>query len=94
MRFTRAELAAFRGGTLPDLLGPDTRLLFVGINPGLWTAAAKAHFARPGNRFWPALHAAGFTPRVLGPDEDAELLARGCGITNPVARATAGSASG
>src|SRR6478735_8975477 len=64
-RFSRTELLAFRGATVDDLLGPDVRLLFVGINPGLWTAAANAHFARPGNRFWPALHAAGITSAVV-----------------------------
>jgi TDG/mug DNA glycosylase family protein len=64
-------------------------VLFCGINPGLYSAATGHHFARPGNRFWPALHAGGFTPRVLKPWEEAELLAVGLGITNLVARATA-----
>jgi TDG/mug DNA glycosylase family protein len=64
-RFSRAELLAHQGATVDDLIGPAVRLLFVGINPGLWTAAANAHFARPGNRFWPALHAAGITAEVV-----------------------------
>jgi TDG/mug DNA glycosylase family protein len=67
-------------------------VLFCGINPGLYSAATGHHFARPGNRFWPALHGAGFTERVLAPSEERELLARGCGITNIVGRATASAA--
>ena len=77
---------------VPDLLpgpGQPLKLLFVGINPGLWTAAVQTHFARPGNRFWPALLKAGFTDRLLAPSEERELLERGYGITNLVARATA-----
>ena len=95
MGFTRAELEAARGLTVPDLLGPGTRLLFVGINPGLWTAAAGAHFARPGNRFYPAIYRAGTVDRVIDASagyrqEDlAHLLRRGIGITNLVDRATA-----
>lgn len=95
MGFTAAELASCRGATVPDLLGADVRLLIVGINPGLWTAAAGAHFARRGNRFYPALHRAGLVDRVIDAsagyaDADREaLLARGIGITNLVARATA-----
>ena len=91
----RAELEAYRGHPVDDLLGPDLRLLFVGINPGLWTAAVNAHFARPGNRFWPALHQAGITTRLVDasaglPDEDAaDLRRRGVGITNLVNVATA-----
>ena len=65
MKFTRAELAAFHGAAVDDLIDDRVRLLFVGINPGLWTAAVNAHFARRGNRFWPALHAAGITPRLV-----------------------------
>lgn len=65
------------------------RVLFCGINPGLMSAAAGHHFARPGNRFWPVLHASGFTPRRLAPEEERELLDHGLGITNVVARATA-----
>lgn len=64
-------------------------MLFCGINPGLWSAATGHHFARPGNRFWPALHASGFTPRLLRPDEEAELLSYGLGITNVVSRSSA-----
>jgi TDG/mug DNA glycosylase family protein len=67
-------------------------VLFCGINPGLYSAATGHHFARPGNRFWPALHGAGFTERLLAPWEERELLARGCGITNIVSRATASAA--
>ena len=69
----------------------DLRVLFCGINPGLYSAAVRHHFARPGNRFWPTLHAAGFTPRVLSPFEERELLPLGYGITNIVKRATAGA---
>jgi TDG/mug DNA glycosylase family protein len=74
------------------VLGPQLRVLFCGINPGLYSAATGYHFARPGNRFWPALHAAGFTPRLLHPSEQRLLLQAGCGITNLVARATASAA--
>jgi double-stranded uracil-DNA glycosylase len=94
--FTREELAAFQDATVPDLVGErPPRLVFVGINPGLWTAATGTHFAHPGNRFYPALHRAGITDheldRVAGlPDEDRRhLLAKGVAITNLVARATA-----
>jgi TDG/mug DNA glycosylase family protein len=73
---------------LGPLLGPDLRLLFVGINPSLRSESAGHHFARPGNRFWPALHAAGITPVQLAPEQDGELLAHGIGVTNVVARAT------
>ncbi len=71
------------------MLAPGLRVLFVGINPGLYSAATGHHFARPGNRFWPALHAAGFSDRLLHPSEQRELLGRGYGITNLVNRATA-----
>ncbi|WP_225448601.1 G/U mismatch-specific DNA glycosylase [Streptacidiphilus sp. P02-A3a] len=74
---------------MPDVTGPGLRVLFCGINPGLWSGATGHHFARPGNRFWPALYRAGFTPRQFRPDEQGELLALGLGITNVVARATA-----
>jgi len=67
-------------------------VLFCGINPGLWSAATGYHFARPGNRFWPALHGAGFTPRLLRPDEQSELLSYRLGITNVARRATASAA--
>jgi TDG/mug DNA glycosylase family protein len=95
MRFTREELEAFRGHEVPDLVGPGLKLLFVGINPGLWTAAVQTHFAHPTNRFYPALAAAGITgyevDRVAGmSDADrAHLVERGIGITNLVRRATA-----
>jgi double-stranded uracil-DNA glycosylase len=89
---TKAELQAAIGTTIPDVFGPDTApalaVLFVGINPGLYSAAVGHHFARPGNRFWPTLHEAGFTPRLLRPEEDVELPAWGLGITNLVSRAT------
>ena len=65
MGFSRAELEAFRDATVPDLVGPGLRLLFVGINPGLWTAAVQTHFARPGNRFYPALRQAGILTRDI-----------------------------
>jgi TDG/mug DNA glycosylase family protein len=95
--FTRAELESFRGATVDDLVATPMRLLFVGINPGLWTAAVNCHFARPGNRFWPALALAGITPAPvdaaagLTDAERAELAAAGVGITNlcPVATARA-----
>jgi len=94
-RFTRAELESYRGAEVPDLLGPDVRLLFVGINPGLWTAAVQTHFARPNNRFYPALLQAGILLEPVDPaagmtDADrAAVIARGIGITNLVRRATA-----
>jgi len=94
-RFTRAELEAHRDATVPDLIGPGLRLLIAGINPGLWTAAAGAHFARPGNRFYPALFTAGIVDRLIdassgySPADEALLVARGIGITNLVTRATA-----
>jgi TDG/mug DNA glycosylase family protein len=73
------------------VIAPRLRVLFCGINPGLYSAATGNHFARPGNRFWPALHAAGFTPRLLHPSEKDTLLKSGYGLTNLVARATAGA---
>ncbi|MGW0017078.1 mismatch-specific DNA-glycosylase [Rhodococcus sp. NPDC003382] len=95
MGFTRAELESFRDALVPDLIGPGCRLLFVGINPGLWTAATGAHFARPGNRFYPALLRAGIITRPIdpgagmSPEDRQHLLDRGVGITNLVPRATA-----
>ncbi|ORM34573.1 G/U mismatch-specific DNA glycosylase [Williamsia sp. 1135] len=95
MGFTRAELETFRDVEISDLIGPGCRLLFVGINPGLWTAATGAHFARPGNRFYPALYRAGIVDRVIDasagmkPADRDLLLERGVGITNMVRRATA-----
>jgi len=88
-RPTPAELRAASNKTVSDVIAPGLRLLLVGINPGLYTAAIGHHFGRPGNRFWPTLHAAGFTPRLLSPYEERELLEYGIGITNVVARATA-----
>jgi len=84
-----ADIADAAGKGIRDVVAPDLRVLFVGINPGLYTAATGHHFARPGNRFWPALHAAGFTPRLLHPSEQRLLLQSGYGITNLVNRATA-----
>ncbi|HEY7282459.1 MAG TPA: G/U mismatch-specific DNA glycosylase [Actinomycetota bacterium] len=86
---TKAEIAAAEDATVPDVLAPGLRLLFAGINPGLYSGAVGHHFARPGNRFWPALHAAGITDRVLSPFDERELLRAGVGITNLVGRATA-----
>lgn len=86
---TAADLAAARTKTLPDVVAPGLSVLFCGINPGLYSAATGHHFARPGNRFWPALHQSGFTPRQLHPSEQEELLTHGLGVTNIVARATA-----
>lgn len=94
-RFTRAQLETFSGALVDDLVGERVRVLFVGINPGLWTAAVNAHFARRGNRFWPALHAAGITPHEIDASAgmqpaDLELLADlGLGITNIVPAASA-----
>lgn len=86
---TKEQLLAATEKTVRDVIAPDLRVLFSGINPGLYTAAVGHHFARPGNRFWPALYAGGFTGRVLSPFEERELLKSGYGITNVVARATA-----
>ena len=90
-RPTAAEVRAAVGRRVPDVLRPGLRVLFCGINPGLYSGATGHHFARPGNRFWPALQAAGFTGRLLAPWEESELLPLGLGITNLVARATAGA---
>jgi TDG/mug DNA glycosylase family protein len=84
-----ADLAAAAGRTIPDVIAPGLRVLFSGINPSLYSAAAGYHFARPGNRFWPAMHRSGFTPRQFRPDEQELLIGLGLGITNVVARATA-----
>jgi TDG/mug DNA glycosylase family protein len=86
---SREEIAAARGRKVRDVIAVGLKVLFCGINPSLYSAAVGHHFARPGNRFWPALHAAGFTPRLLSPFEDRALLQLGYGITNLVARATA-----
>lgn len=98
MGFSKAELESFRDVEVPDLLGDDLRLLFVGINPGLWTAAVQTHFAHPVNRFYPALLAAGIVTEPVSPsagmtDEDRERFRdRGLGITNLAPRATARAA--
>jgi TDG/mug DNA glycosylase family protein len=86
---TPADLLAARGRTVPDLMASELRVLFCGINPSLYSAAVGHHFARPGNRFWPALHASGLTERLFKPEEEQLLLGQGLGITNIVARATA-----
>jgi TDG/mug DNA glycosylase family protein len=86
---SKEEILAAAGKTVPDVIAPDLRVLFCGINPGLYSGATGHHFARPGNRFWPALYAGGFTERLLSPFEERELLKSGYGITNVVRRATA-----
>jgi TDG/mug DNA glycosylase family protein len=91
-RPTKAELAAAIHLRVPDLIEPGLRVLFCGINPGLYSAATGHHFARPGNRFWPALYASGFTDRLLKPWEEQLLLEHGLGITNLVSRTTASAA--
>jgi TDG/mug DNA glycosylase family protein len=88
-RPTQADLDAARDRAIPDVIAAGLRVVFAGINPGLYSAATGYHFARPGNRFWPALHRSGFTGRLLRPDEQELLLGLGLGITNIVARATA-----
>ena len=85
---TKEQLLAATEKTVKDVIAPNLRVLFCGINPGLYTAAVGHHFARPGNRFWPALHAGGFTDRVLSPFAERELLKSGYGITNVVSRTT------
>lgn len=84
-----AEVRAALNHTLPDIIAPNLRVLFCGINPSLYSAAVGHHFARPGNRFWRALHAAGFTDRLYHPSEDRSLLNLGYGLTNLAERATA-----
>lgn len=86
---TKAELEAARGREIPHVLEPGLRVIFVGINPGLWSGAVGHHFARPGNRFWKVLHLSGFTDRILSPNEDVSLPRYGIGVTNLVARTTA-----
>jgi TDG/mug DNA glycosylase family protein len=92
VRPTREQLRAAYGKTIRDLIAPDLRVLFIGINPSLYSAAVGHHFARPGNRFWPTLYGAGFTDRLLAPAEERLLLDRGYGITNLVDGATAQAA--
>lgn len=89
---TPAELRAAANKTVRDVIAPHLTVLFCGINPGLYTAAVGHHFARPGNRFWPTLQAAGFTPRLLAPHEERLLLDYGYGLTNLVARASVAAA--
>lgn len=89
---TREDLLAAAGKTVPDIIAKELKVLFCGINPGLYSGAVGHHFARPGNRFWKALHLGGFTDRLLSPFEEAALLGFGIGITNLVPRATAGAA--
>ena len=89
---TKQQLIDAAGKTLPDVIAPNLRVLFCGINPGLYTAAVGHHFARPGNRFWPALHKSGFTDRLLSPFAESELLKSRIGISNVVSHATAAAA--
>ena len=88
-RPSKQDLAAAYDTTLPDLVAPGLRVLLVGINPSLWSGWSGRHFGRPSNRLWTTLHEAGLTPRRLAPEDTAEILAAGIGITNLVARATA-----
>lgn len=92
IRPTKDELLSASGHSVPDVISRELRILFCGINPGLYSAAVGHHFARPGNRFWPALFSAGFTPRLLAPFEEQDLIKLGYGITNIVGRATASAA--
>jgi double-stranded uracil-DNA glycosylase len=92
---SKADLEAARDRLLPDVLPPEGApcdVLFCGINPSLYSAATGHHFARPGNRFWPALHLSGFTPRLLAPGEQLQIARFGLGITNVAPRATAQAA--
>ncbi|HMF03493.1 MAG TPA: G/U mismatch-specific DNA glycosylase [Acidimicrobiia bacterium] len=91
-RPTKEELAAAAGKRIPDVIAPGLRVLFCGINPGLYSGAVGHHFARPGNRFWKVLHRAGFTDRELSPFDDQQLLDVRLGITNLVSRTTAAAA--
>ena len=92
IRPSAADLQAAAGRSIPDVVAPGLGVLFVGINPGLYSGATGRHFARPGNRFWPTIHQAGFTPRLMQPDETEALLDLGIGITNLVNRTTATAA--
>ena len=89
---TKQQLIDAAGQTLRDVIAPNLRVLFCGINPGLYTAAVGHHFARPGNRFWPALHKSGFTDRLVSPFDEQELLKNRIGISNVVPYATASAA--
>jgi TDG/mug DNA glycosylase family protein len=86
---TKEDLLAASNKTISDVIAPNLKILLCGINPGLWSGATGHHFAKPGNRFWKVLHAAGFTERQLAPREEQELLKSGIGITNVVRRTTA-----
>src|SRR5262245_5043742 len=89
---TKQQLIEAAGKTLPDVIAPNLKVLFCGINPGLYTAAVGHHFARPGNRFWPALHQSGFTSELISPFDERELLRLGVGISNVVPHATTSAA--
>jgi double-stranded uracil-DNA glycosylase len=89
---TKEQIQNAFGKKMTDVIGPGLKVLFCGINPSLYSAAVGHHFARPGNRFWPTLHAAGFTGGLFNAFEDSRLLERGYGITNVVERATASAA--
>ncbi len=91
-RTSKEELQTYKDQTVPDVIGPDLKAVFCGINPSLSTARDQAHFATPGNRFWPSLHRSGFTPELLHPSEKEKLLGLGLGVTNVVRRATASAA--
>lgn len=89
---TAQQLRDAVGGATPDIIAPDLRVLFCGINPSVYSAVVGHHFARPGNRFWPALYAGGLVPRLMKPGEDEQLLDYGLGVTNVAARATVAAA--
>jgi double-stranded uracil-DNA glycosylase len=91
-RPTREQLAAARGKAIESIWAPGLDVVFCGLNPSLYSAAVGHHFARPGNRFWPALHLSGFTDRLLSPFEDVRLVEYGAGVTNIVPQATASAA--
>src|SRR5436305_11981739 len=91
-RPTADQLLSAKNKKVPDLIALNLKVLFVGINPSVYSAAVGHHFARPGNRFWPAVYGGGFTSRLLSPWEEQELLSAGCGITNVVDRATVAAA--
>lgn len=89
---TREELLEAANQTMPDILAPNLKVVFCGINPSVYSVVVGHHFARPGNRFWPALHASGWTPTRFNPTQDGELLTLGLGITNVVARSSVAAA--
>lgn len=91
-RPTREELLEAANQTMPDILAPNLRVAFCGINPSVYSVVVGHHFARPGNRFWPALFASGWTPTRFHPTQDCELLGLGLGITNVVARSSVAAA--